>query len=185
MRAAQQEPENAFRRVLSTRAETHAPCKRDLVGSSFARAPVRRLSAQAPCPTGVRASFRLASLQHREALQPLDGENATMRLTDFCHSKDDVYPYLARSRFAPQLALRGRLVEFGLRGAGPGTSVLHGTRGRFGGSDRSSFSWAFSSHARPRTEPLTLLSQPLVGDAGIDRCAPLEGPPRPPFSAPS
>jgi len=34
-----------------------------------------------------------------------------MRWTDFCHSNENVHPHLARSRFTPQLSLRGRPTE--------------------------------------------------------------------------
>jgi len=34
-----------------------------------------------------------------------------MRSTDVCHSNENVHPHLARSRFTPQLSLRGRPTE--------------------------------------------------------------------------
>lgn len=85
-----------------------------------------------------------------------------MRPTDFCHSKDDVYPYLARSRLTPQLALRGRLAEFGLRVAGPGTSGASRHSGSLRRVHLCSFPRMFSSRASQQTEPLTLLSRTLV-----------------------
>jgi hypothetical protein len=99
-RSAGQEPENAFCRLESLRAETHKPNERVRWMTS---APSRTDSPSfRSCPASGRASsfFPASALLRRQVLRPLGGQDARCVQPTSATCLDDVYPYLVRSRLA-------------------------------------------------------------------------------------